>query len=80
LNQWEGVNLSNDLDFDNLVNDLKDKSQKDLMFNKDNRENVKLLGHVLIMQKIDKWKFKLGKIKNKLCWWKNGNVKKGKND
>jgi len=68
------------LEFDDLVNNLKGKSQRELMLKKENRDNVKLLGHVLLKQKIDSWKFKLSEILNKLCWWKNGNVKEGKND
>jgi len=60
------------LDFDELVDDLKGKSKKELMLDKNNRENVQLLGHVLLYQKVDKFKFKLSKIKDKLFWWKNG--------
>lgn len=70
--------MSNDLDFDELVNNLKDKKQTELMFNSENRKNVKLLGHVLLKQKIDGIKFKISKIKNKICWWKNDNVKNEK--
>jgi hypothetical protein len=68
------------LEFDELVNNLKDKSQKELLLDEENRENVKLLGHILLVQKIDGFKHKLWVIKNKICWWKNGNIKKGKND
>ena len=68
------------MEFDELVDNLKDKSQKELLLDEENRENVKLLGHVLLVQKIDGLKHKLWLIKNKICWWKNGNIKKGKND
>lgn len=68
------------MDFDGLVSELKDKSQKELIMNKENRDNVKLLGHVLLKRRIDSLKFKISKIKNKLCWWKNADVKEGKNN